>query len=68
MNRTEHYDLLAKKHTAFPSFQSLLNAQGGYWPSLRVSDPEHGAELTELADHYDATMQRHGDHRRACRS
>ena len=72
MNHLEYRELLTQKHTAFPSFAALLNAQGGYWPSLRTISGcpvgENETELTDLADAYDTAQQTRGDSRRACRS
>ena len=68
MNNIEYRELLTQKHTAFGSFRGLLDALGGYHPSLICSDPEHGAERTDLADQYDAAQARRGDPRRALRS
>ena len=72
MNHLEYRDLLTQKHTAFRSFAALIQAQGGYYPSLRTISGcplgENSAELAELADAYDAAQQIHGDSRRACRS
>jgi hypothetical protein len=54
---------LVKKHTAFSSFDKLINARGGYVPSLNVSHPE----IAIIADEYDTLMQKEGDDRRAYR-
>lgn len=58
--------------TAFDSFLSLLNAAGGYRPTIRCYDdrvhaPWERAALELLADAYDQTMERRGDERRAYR-
>jgi hypothetical protein len=66
-----HLDALTLCHTAFRTFQDLLDAKGGYTPSLRTgstNNAEHRRELAEIADAYDAAQQRRGDARRACRS
>lgn len=68
MNQAEHLEHLTRAHTAFGSFRQLVDAPGGYSPSLICSAPEHGADRSELADSYDTIQQRRGDPRRACRS
>ena len=62
---------LTRKHTAFLSFADLLDALGGFYPSLRTQSADRDddrRELTELADAYDAAQAVRGDHRRALRS
>ena len=56
-------DEITRKHTAFSSFHCLLIAEGGYRPSICVSNPE----LLVLADQYDLAQERCGDSRRAYR-
>jgi hypothetical protein len=56
-------DQLAAKHTAFESLDALLNAPGGYFPSLNVAIPE----IKTLADQYDYIQGSLGDPRRAAR-
>ena len=66
-----HLDALTLCHTAFHNFRGLLNAAGGYSPSLRTesaSSAEHRRELTDLADGYDKAQAARGDSRRAFRS
>jgi len=58
-----HGDTLAARHTAFENLEDLLNALGGFYPSLDVSKPE----VLELADLYDAAQAASGDPRRAHR-
>ena len=65
---SKRIDALTLRHTAFYNFRGLINADGGYWPSLRVTDPVHGVEITDLADAYDNTQQQRGDARRAFRT
>lgn len=67
MNRVEYLELLTRTLTAFPTFPTLINADGGYRPSLHVSDAKHGAALAEIADTYDAAQTKRGDPRRAFR-
>jgi hypothetical protein len=47
--------------SAFNTFEKLINAEGGYRPSLSRANPE----CRELGALYDATQQARGDHRRA---
>lgn len=64
-------DQLAAKHTAFQDMEELLNAKGGFFPSLRtLSARTHRErrELSRLADSYDAYQEARGDARRALRS
>lgn len=62
-DRWTREDALAYRHTAFNDFEELTNALGGFYPSLKVSDPE----IKELADAYDAAMEAKRDKRRALR-
>lgn len=54
---------LVANHTAFRDFSSLLWAEGGYRPSLDVSEPV----MLQIADAYDAAQAARGDARRAYR-
>lgn len=54
---------LTATQTAFDNFDDLLNAAGGYRPSLKVSQPD----IRALADAYDMFQARRGDPRRASR-
>ena len=54
-----------KKYTAFESFEDMINAEGGYRPSLRS---ESIPDLKILADFYDKAQEARGDGRRAHRS
>lgn len=56
---TRHEDRLVRKHTGFTSFADLLDARGGYFPSLDVSSPERLA----IADAYDRAQEARGDER-----
>lgn len=61
-------DVLTRQLTAFPSFEALLTARGGYWPKLpcRLSDPNRDiAHL--LSNFYDREQSARGDARRATR-
>ena len=64
-----HEEVLTRRLTAFAAFADLLNAAGGYRPSIYTSgrnaaeNSEHGA----LARIYDAVQERRGDPRRAFR-
>lgn len=64
-------DALTLHHTAFRSFRDLLEAPGGYCPSLRTESAilaDHHRELIKLADAYDAAQAERRDRRRAIRS
>lgn len=56
-------DALVKKHTAFATMDEMLNAKGGYRPSMYVF--RH--EVKIIADAYDAAQEERGDARRAFR-
>jgi hypothetical protein len=56
-------DALVKKNTGFATMDEMLNAQGGYFPSLYVFRPE----LKIIADEYDRLQEARGDNRRAFR-
>jgi hypothetical protein len=60
---TSRADSLTQTHTAFESFQAMLNAKG-YRPTLR---PDIHPDLAELADLYDQAQAQRGDSRRAFR-
>ena len=57
-------DRITRTLTAFKSFQELLDAPGGYFPSLRAGSLFH----TVLAGAYDKAQAKRGDTRRAFRS
>lgn len=61
--KTENLDTLTRTHTAFSTFAELIATadNSDYFPSLTRQDD------TELADAYDAAMERRGDARRAWR-
>ena len=63
------FDKVAAKHSVFPNMEALLNAPGGYWPTIRTHATTglRRAELTFLADAYDYFMLCRGDSRRAYR-
>jgi len=64
-------DDLVRKYTAFESMDALLNAPGGYFPSLHTQSAKsfrERGELGRLADAYDAHQEARGDERRAFRS
>jgi hypothetical protein len=62
--QTNRANELTTKHTAFKNFSRMLNAAGGYSPTLR---PDIDPELAELADLYDAAQSDRNDPRRAYR-
>jgi len=76
----EGLDELTAELTAFPTFRVMLEALGGYYPSLytcqgdgrhnasRVAaDPGFYARIRALADAYDQAQANRGDERRAYR-
>jgi hypothetical protein len=56
-------DLLTSSLTSFATFTALVNAEGGYRPTIRISGPQ----TTTLADAYDLYQFARGDARRAVR-
>jgi hypothetical protein len=54
-------DQVTRDLSAFASFQSLLDAQGGYRPTILPRSIGHRI----LAAHYDAAQAKRGDERRA---
>ena len=58
-----YVDTLTAKHTAFSCFRDLIEAKGGYFPSLNVANPER----LLIADTYDVCQAKLGDPRRICR-
>ena len=61
-------DQLTAKHTAFSTMQDLLEAKGGYFPTLHTQSADTDREeLGRLADAYDAYQHARGDSRRAMR-
>lgn len=63
-------DELTQKHTAFENFDALLNAKGGYRPSIRTESTKgrEQFDLFTLAQIYDLEQELRGDDRRAFRS
>jgi hypothetical protein len=63
-------DNLTANLTAFDTFANMLNAQGGYRPSLHTSErntDKNAPALRRLADLYDEAQAARGDARRAYR-
>jgi hypothetical protein len=56
-------DKITRAHTAFQSFDAMLNADGGYFPTIGRFE---GSEF--LADCYDSAQFRRCDSRRAYRA
>lgn len=56
-------DAIVQKHTAFASMDEMLNAKGGYFPTIYVKD----AQKKQMADEYDRLQYLRGDSRRAYR-
>lgn len=59
----EALDVICREFTAFDSFQDLLYAEGGYFPSIDTRQPL----LVLLADAYDLMQEYRGSPRRAYR-
>ena len=62
--KTAPLDELVREVSGFASFQDLLDAKGGYEPTMRISE---NPRLAELADAYDTAQAERGDDRRAYR-
>ncbi len=62
-------DELTAKYTSFENMKSLLNAEGGYRPSIQVNSTEgqEHFDLWVLAQTYDLEQKLRGDERRAFR-
>jgi hypothetical protein len=58
----KNLDRIVKAHACFASFEDLVDAKGGYRPTLRIDESD---ELCELAVAYDAFQASRGDTRRA---
>lgn len=63
---TVNLDAITKRHSGFDCFEDMLNADGGYRPTIRI-DGRFKAELKVLADAYDNAQETRGDARRAYR-
>ena len=63
MKPTPTPDELTRRHTAFENFAALLDARGGYRPSMNTARPQ----VKDLADAYDHAQAARGDPRRAFR-
>lgn len=62
---------LTRRYTAFVNFSALVHAPGRYFPTFRCKSARSSlgrAELTELADAYDAAQEARGDKRRTHRT
>ena len=82
MKGIARHDELTRRHTGFDSFEALINAKGGYRPSItteavgacrlqsgeRITARKRRQELRALAGIYDNAQQARGDIRRAFRS
>lgn len=64
-------DKITRTRTGFDGFADMLDAQGGYFPSLHASsrntDQEEREELRTLANLYDRAQAARADNRRAYR-
>lgn len=56
-------DALVAKHTEFATMQDMVEAKGGYRPTIYVNRPA----MLRIADAYDAIQEFLGDSRRAYR-
>jgi hypothetical protein len=54
---------IVRENSAFTDFNDLVNAKGGYRPSIEVNT----IDKIRMADNYDEYMERVGDDRRAYR-
>lgn len=61
--RREILDYLTRKHSGFSGFQAMIDAAGGYRPTMQV---ENDTELLILAYEYNRAQQLRKDDRRAC--
>lgn len=63
-------DQITKQWTAFESFADMLDAAGGYRPSLRADGAPKAAQqaFDEMAEAYDRVQAARGDERRAYRN
>lgn len=59
-------DKITRNHSAFDTFEDLLNAAGGYRPTIRCNG-KGGDERRRLDDAYDRAQEARGDLRRAFR-
>lgn len=62
--KTQGFDTLVREVSGFTSFQDLLDAKGGYEPTMHVTEDPR---LSALADAYDTAQAERGDDRRAYR-
>lgn len=60
-------DKITTENSAFKSFDAMLNASGGYRPSIEVASVDGWEDRVILADAYDEAMEARGDDRRAYR-
>ena len=60
--KTQILDATTREFSAFATFQALLDAKGGYRPTLRV---DAHWQLLILATEYNREQKRRGDERRA---
>lgn len=63
--RPEILDWIVAEVSAYPSFDALLDASGGYYPTMRI---DVDWRMLPLADAYDAGQEDRADRRRAFRT
>lgn len=63
--RPEVLDWIVAEVSAYPTFEALLNAPGGYYPTMRI---DVDWRMLPLADAYDAGQEERDDRRRAFRT
>ena len=63
--RAEILDWVVGEVSLFKGFQPLLDAENGYYPTMRI---DHDWRMLPLADAYDAGQEDRGDRRRAFRA
>jgi hypothetical protein len=64
-NRAEILNWIVEQVSPFASFDALLKAEGGYYPTMRI---DLDWRMLPLADAYDAAQEKNGDKRRAFRT
>lgn len=60
-------DIITSTYTGFTRFELLLNAKGGYRPTINTRCKVNGKVMRLLADAYDLAQTARGDARRAFR-
>ena len=63
--RTQILDWIVGEVSQFGGFQALLDAENGYYPTMRI---DHDWRMLPLADAYDAAQEERADQRRSYRA